>query len=104
MSKHSRVARGSTVDAQQAGVAGSLPPATHEDAGTPETRSGDELVEVLRRWEAFGAVWRVLGRDPAQVTIGLFRCDAGEEVGRLVSGAPELLSFLDDRGPRGPVG
>jgi hypothetical protein len=68
-----------------------------------ESRSGADLVEALRRWEDFGAVWRVLDRDATAVTIGLFRCDAGEEVGRLVSGAAELVSFVDDRRPGGPA-
>jgi hypothetical protein len=78
-----------------------MPGAAARDS--PEPRSGDDLVETLRRWEDFGAVWRVLQRDASQVTIGLFRCDAGEEVGRLVSGAPELMSFLERRGPDGPA-
>jgi hypothetical protein len=62
-----------------------------------DARSGRDLVETLQRWQDFGAVWRVLERDSHQVTIGLFRCDGGEEVSRLVSGAPEVLEFLDRR-------
>jgi len=80
---------------------------TRNETGTgtshQEPRSGDDLVETLRRWEDFGAVWRVLDRFDGQVTVGLFRCDAGEEVGRLVSGAPGLISFVDDREAGGPA-
>jgi hypothetical protein len=64
-----------------------------DDAG----RSGPDLVEALRRWEVFGAVWRVLGQEATGVTVGLFRCDAGEEVSRFTSAEPELLEFLDER-------
>ena len=39
-----------------------------------------ESVSTLLRWELQGGVWRVLGRDGEQVTIGLFTCDAGEEM------------------------
>ena len=54
----------------------------------------DDPVEVLRRWEAAGAVWRVLGHHGDVVTVGLFTCDGGEEVGRLSSGDPALVRFL----------
>ena len=62
-----------------------------EDADT-----GDP-VEVLRRWELSGAVWRVLGRTPTEVTVGLFTCDAGEEMGRVTDGSPELRAYVGDR-------
>jgi hypothetical protein len=64
-----------------------------------QCRSGDDLVQDLRRWEASGAQWRVLHRHADQVTVGLFRCDGGEEVGRLVSDAPEFTSFVSERRP-----
>ena len=64
-------------------------------AGHDDAHSGHDLVDALQRWQDFGAVWRVLERDSHQVTIGLFRCDGGEEVSRLVSGAPEVLDFVD---------
>jgi hypothetical protein len=54
-------------------------------------------VEALRRWEDSGAVWRVLHRGPAGVTVGLFTCDGGEEVSRVSSEAPEVLAFLAGR-------
>jgi hypothetical protein len=54
-------------------------------------------VGSLERWEAFGAVWRVLDRDADRVTIGLFRCDGGEEAGRFTSEDPVLLTYLEGR-------
>jgi hypothetical protein len=70
--------------------------------GGPETPRTVEDVDrdpvgSLRRWEAFGAVWRVLDRDSGRVTIGLFRCDGGEEAGRFTSENPDLLAYVDDR-------
>ncbi len=59
-----------------------------------EPRTGDELIEELRRWQDSGAVWRVLQRQPEQATVALLRCDAGEEVGRITSGDPGWLAFL----------
>jgi len=57
---------------------------------------GDD-VEVLRRWEQSGAVWRVLERSGSSVTVGLFTCDGGEEMGRVVSSSADLLEFVGDR-------
>ena len=62
------------------------------------TQPGDDPVEQLRRWEAFGAEWKVVGRDLRSATVSLRRCDGGEEVGRLTSDDPALLAFLDERG------
>jgi hypothetical protein len=70
---------------------------TDSFAGDDGARSGRDVVEALRRWQDFGAVWRVLERDSGRVTIGLFRCDGGEEVSRLVSGDREVLDFVDGR-------
>jgi hypothetical protein len=36
-------------------------------------------------------------RSSTQVTVALCRCDGGEEVGRLVSGDPDLLALLSGR-------
>ncbi|GAA2888077.1 hypothetical protein GCM10010517_51990 [Streptosporangium fragile] len=63
----------------------------------PGGSGADHPVAVLRRWEEFGAVWRVVSRDAEQVTISLCQCDGGEEVGRIVSGDPALLTFLGER-------
>ena len=59
----------------------------------------DDPVDVLRRWEAFGAVWEVVARTPDEVTVSLKRCDAGEEVSRLVSADPALRAYVDDQDP-----
>jgi hypothetical protein len=58
---------------------------------------GTEPVELLRRWEDFGAVWRVVARTPREVTVVLCRCDGGEEVSRITSSSPELLGWLAGR-------
>lgn len=55
------------------------------------------VVETLQRWTDSGALWRVLSRRGDTLTIGLFRCDGGEEVDRVVSSAPDLLAFIGDR-------
>ena len=56
-----------------------------------------ESVSTLLRWELQGGVWRVLGRDGEQVTIGLFTCDAGEEMDRFTSADEQLLAIVDGR-------
>lgn len=61
--------------------------------------SNDDPVDVLRRWEAFGAVWDVVARTAEAVTVSLKRCDAGEEVSRLVSDDPALRAYVDDHDP-----
>ena len=61
------------------------------------TEPGEDPVEQLRRWEAFGATWEVVHRDQRSATVSLRRCDGGEEVGRLTSDDPALLAFLDER-------
>jgi hypothetical protein len=65
-------------------------------------RSGAELVAALRRWQDFGAVWRVLARDGDRVSVGLFRCDGGEEVERFTTDAPEVVSLVSGRPAPGP--
>nr|WP_245528911.1 hypothetical protein [Beutenbergia cavernae] len=57
----------------------------------------DDAVAALRRWEAFGAVWRVLGRGPDGVTVAMCRCDDGEEMARFTSADPGLEEFLAGR-------
>jgi hypothetical protein len=56
-----------------------------------------EVVSTLRRWEDAGGLWRVLARDAGSVTIGLYRCDGGEEVDRIVAAEPPLTDFLAGR-------
>jgi hypothetical protein len=64
-------------------------------AGVPPNPYG--AVEVLRRWESFGAIWRVLRRGPASVEIALLTCSGGEEVDRLASDDPEVLRYVGGR-------
>ena len=52
---------------------------------------------MLSRWEAAGAVWRVVARDGDAVTVALCQCDGGEEVGRLTSADPRLAGYLAGR-------
>jgi hypothetical protein len=57
----------------------------------------EDFVARLRRWEDAGGVWRVLGRDLGAVTVGLYRCDAGEETDRFRADDPRLAQFLAGR-------
>jgi hypothetical protein len=61
------------------------------------TDQGPEPVEVLRRWEASGAVWEVLAESGQELTIALLTCDAGEEMGRVQSADPDLKAYVGDR-------
>ena len=58
---------------------------------------GTDYVALLHRWEDAGGVWRVLGQDRDAVTIGLYRCDDGEEADRFVATDPQLAQFLVGR-------
>ena len=71
-------------------------------ADVPPRRATDpshltESVSKLLRWELQGGVWRVLGRDGEQVTVGLFTCDAGEEMDRFTSADEQLLAVVNER-------
>ena len=61
---------------------------------TPEEA---DPVEVLRRWEESGAVWRVLSEGAGHVTVGLLTCDGGEEVARLSCQREVVAPFLAGR-------
>jgi uncharacterized protein len=67
-----------------------------------------DFVALLRRWEDAGGLWRVLGQGVGGVTIGLYRCDGGEESDRFTANDPRLATFLagrtssDDRPPSRP--
>jgi hypothetical protein len=63
----------------------------------PSGAGPDAPLEVLRRWEDSGAVWRLLSRRGDRVEIALLTCSAGEEVGRLVTSDPDLLAFIGTR-------
>lgn len=56
-----------------------------------------DRVAELQRWQDCGAVWEVISRTRTSVTIGLLRCDGGEEVDRFTSDDPRLLAFIGDR-------
>lgn len=58
---------------------------------------GDDAVTVLQRWHDAGAQWKVIARHAATITVGLYRCDGGEEVDRIVSDDPHLREFLAGR-------
>ena len=57
----------------------------------------EDPVAVLSRWEAAGAVWRVVAREGDAVTVALYQCDGGAEVGRLTSADPRLAGYLAGR-------
>ena len=57
----------------------------------------DDPVAALQRWEDAGAHWAVIDRHADEVTIGLYRCDGGEEVDRITSADPGLLAYVSDR-------
>jgi hypothetical protein len=56
-----------------------------------------DRVAELQRWQDSGAVWEVISRAGTTMTIGLLRCDGGEEVDRFTSDDPRLLAFIGDR-------
>jgi uncharacterized protein len=59
--------------------------------------SGQDVVARLQRWEDAGGVWRVIGQQQATLTIGLYRCDGGEEADRFTSNDPRLVQLLAGR-------
>jgi hypothetical protein len=63
-----------------------------------DVHSSADPVETLRRWEATGAVWRVLSAREDEVTVGLFTCDGAEEMSRFTTDDVRLRSFLAGHG------
>jgi hypothetical protein len=57
----------------------------------------DDPIEVLRRWELAGGLWRVIGRSGHDVTIGLFQCDGGEQVDVVRSDEATLWAYAGNR-------
>jgi hypothetical protein len=53
-------------------------------------------VEVLRRWEAHGAEWRVVHVSDEAAIVDLCTCH-GEPVERLESRDPALISYVRER-------
>ncbi|MFN8228879.1 MAG: hypothetical protein U0R18_19400 [Mycobacterium sp.] len=54
-------------------------------------------VAILERWADSGGLWRVLTRRADSVTVGLFRCDGGEQLDEIRSAEPGFLEFLAGR-------
>lgn len=52
---------------------------------------------ILQRWQDAGAHWAVIARHAGSITVGLYRCDGGEEVERITSGDPRLGEFVAGR-------
>ena len=69
-----------------------------------------DVPDLLRRWEDAGGIWRVLHHDGGAVTVGLYRCDGGEEADRFVATDSGLVEFLagrtssEDEPPRAAAG
>ncbi|WP_114906084.1 hypothetical protein [Ornithinimicrobium murale] len=59
--------------------------------------------ETLERWAEFGGVWRVVAADDGAATVSMCRCDGGEEVQRLTTVDPELLTWLAEHPVSGPA-
>ncbi|WP_055476960.1 hypothetical protein [Gordonia sp. HS-NH1] len=54
-------------------------------------------LDDLLRWEDSGASWRVVHHGPDGVTVGLLRCDGGEEVDRILTDDPIILAHIGGR-------
>lgn len=61
------------------------------------TNAPEDPVDVLRRWEASGGLWRVLAQSDTSVVVSLFSCDGGEEMHRLTAADSQLEAFLAGR-------
>lgn len=57
----------------------------------------DSPVDRLRRWELFGAHWRVASRTATHLEIALLTCDGGEEADRMSSDDPALIAYVGSR-------
>ena len=53
----------------------------------------DTPVDVLKRWEDHGAVWRPVSVSDERAVVDLCTC-TGEPVDRLESNDPELIRFV----------
>jgi hypothetical protein len=56
----------------------------------------EDPVEVLRRWEDHGAIWRVESLTEERAVVQMCAC-TGEPVDRLEPGDPALIAFLRER-------
>ena len=59
-------------------------------------------VQILRRWQESGAIWRVVARSTAWLEISLLTCDGSEEMQRLRSADPDLIAFVGVRSSSEP--
>lgn len=58
---------------------------------------GSPGVQRLTRWVNAGGLWEVVATSSRGVTIGLCRCDGGEEVDRFTTSDPLVLKHLAGR-------
>jgi hypothetical protein len=72
-------------------------PSEPHAAARPGAAGQEDPVDVLQRWQDFGASWRVVSQESGTVTVSLRRCDGGEEVQRLTSADPNLVDWLAGR-------
>jgi hypothetical protein len=56
----------------------------------------EPAVETLDRWEAGGAVWRLVARTEEEAVVDLLSC-TGELMGQVRSSDPALLAYVDRR-------
>jgi hypothetical protein len=57
------------------------------------TTTHESPIDVLERWELFGAQWRVVQLSDEHAVVDLCTC-TGEPVGRLRSTDPALIDYL----------
>ena len=57
----------------------------------------EDPLTVLQRWTDSGAIWRVLSRTAERVEISLRTCSGGEEVDRIRTDDPAVLTYLGGR-------
>lgn len=57
-------------------------------------RAATDPLDVLRRWEQAGGVWRVTQWSADGADVALLRCDAGEAVDEVSLSGPECVDYL----------
>jgi hypothetical protein len=55
--------------------------------------ASDDLQQLVR-WERSGGTWALVASTSGRVEIALLTCSAGEQVGLLQSGEPDLVSYV----------
>ena len=62
---------------------------------TKEHRTSEaDPLDILRRWEQAGGVWRVTQWSADAAVVALMRCDAGEVVDEVSSTGPAFVDYL----------